>query len=116
MQSEGRCLILNRKLFRWCAGGVTAQNPTGVAGGGSGVQTATTIALPRAYTSQSISKGCVPICPRGGVDIGLVAASINCCSSSLCNVSGASSIKSNYLILAVGILASFFHLFGGRLG
>ncbi|XP_060098901.1 lymphocyte antigen 6E-like [Heteronotia binoei] len=68
------------------------------------------------YSSQSISKGCVPVCPQGGVDIGLAAASINCCSSSLCNISGASSVKSNYLILAMGILASFLYLFGGRLG
>ncbi|XP_044309274.1 lymphocyte antigen 6E-like [Varanus komodoensis] len=67
------------------------------------------------YSKQSISKGCVPICPASGVNIGIMAASVNCCSSFLCNISGASSVKSNQLVLAAGMLASLLYLFGPRL-
>ncbi|KAK9402910.1 lymphocyte-antigen-6E-like [Crotalus adamanteus] len=67
------------------------------------------------YSSQSISKGCVPVCPEVGVNIGIAAMSIHCCSSFLCNISGANSIRINHLLLALAILASFFYLFGPRL-
>ncbi|XP_063155796.1 lymphocyte antigen 6E-like [Candoia aspera] len=67
------------------------------------------------YSTQSINKGCVPICPQGGINIGIAAVSVKCCSSSFCNVSGASSIKTNHLLLVLAMLASFFYLFGPRL-
>ncbi|XP_072855521.1 lymphocyte antigen 6E [Pogona vitticeps] len=68
------------------------------------------------YSSQSISKGCVPICPQAGINVGLAAVSVKCCSSSLCNISAASSVKMNHWVFALGILASFsFFLFGPRL-
>uniref|UniRef100_A0A670I9N6 Lymphocyte antigen 6E-like n=1 Tax=Podarcis muralis TaxID=64176 RepID=A0A670I9N6_PODMU len=67
------------------------------------------------YSSQSITKGCVPVCPQMGVNLGFVATSVSCCSSFLCNINGASSVKTNHLILAAGIAASFFYLFGPRL-
>uniref|UniRef100_H9GQH3 UPAR/Ly6 domain-containing protein n=1 Tax=Anolis carolinensis TaxID=28377 RepID=H9GQH3_ANOCA len=63
----------------------------------------------------SISKGCVPVCPQAGINIGIAAASVKCCSSFLCNISGASSVQANHLVLAAGILASFLYLFGQRL-
>ncbi|XP_026571804.1 lymphocyte antigen 6E-like [Pseudonaja textilis] len=67
------------------------------------------------YSTQSISKGCVPVCPNVGVDIGIAAISVHCCSSFLCNISGANSIQINHLVLALALLASFFYLFGSRL-
>ncbi|XP_060631938.2 lymphocyte antigen 6E-like [Anolis sagrei] len=67
------------------------------------------------YSSQSISKGCVPVCPQGGINIGIAAASVKCCSSFLCNISGASSVQANHLVLAASILASFLYLFRHRL-
>ncbi|XP_053251147.1 lymphocyte antigen 6E-like [Podarcis raffonei] len=67
------------------------------------------------YSSQSITKGCVPVCPQMGVNLGFAATSVSCCSSFLCNINGASSVKTNHLILAAGIAASFFYLFGPRL-
>uniref|UniRef100_A0A2D4G8U8 UPAR/Ly6 domain-containing protein n=1 Tax=Micrurus corallinus TaxID=54390 RepID=A0A2D4G8U8_MICCO len=67
------------------------------------------------YSGQSINKGCAPVCPRGGIDIGIAAMSVHCCSSFLCNISGANSIQINHLVLALGTLASLFYLFGSRL-
>ncbi|XP_070798059.1 lymphocyte antigen 6E-like isoform X1 [Pituophis catenifer annectens] len=67
------------------------------------------------YSTQSISKGCVPVCPQGGINIGIAAVSVSCCSSFLCNTNGANSIQINHLVLALATLASFFYLFGSRL-
>ncbi|XP_063155797.1 lymphocyte antigen 6E-like [Candoia aspera] len=64
---------------------------------------------------QSISKGCSPICPQGGIDLGLVAFSVKCCETSLCNTSGAVSVKSSSLLLVLGTLASVFYIFGAKL-
>ncbi|XP_042322154.1 lymphocyte antigen 6E-like [Sceloporus undulatus] len=64
---------------------------------------------------QSISKGCAAMCPQGGVDLGLMAFSVKCCETNLCNTSGAFSVKSSTLMLAVGTLASLFYMFGARL-
>nr|XP_008113713.1 PREDICTED: lymphocyte antigen 6E isoform X2 [Anolis carolinensis] len=64
---------------------------------------------------QSISKGCSATCPQGGIDLGVMAFSMKCCESSLCNTSGAISVKSSTLMLAVGTLASLFYIFGARL-
>uniref|UniRef100_A0A8D0GG70 Lymphocyte antigen 6 family member E n=1 Tax=Sphenodon punctatus TaxID=8508 RepID=A0A8D0GG70_SPHPU len=61
-------------------------------------------------STQSISKGCAPVCPQGGIDIGIVAASVRCCESFLCNISGASSVKTSYAVMAVGILTSFLYI------
>ncbi|XP_043394926.1 lymphocyte antigen 6E isoform X3 [Chelonia mydas] len=65
------------------------------------------------YSSQSISKGCASICPSGGINIGILAASVSCCSSFLCNISGASSVKVSYSVLAMAILASFVYIRAG---
>ncbi|XP_053105193.1 lymphocyte antigen 6E-like [Hemicordylus capensis] len=64
---------------------------------------------------QSISKGCSPICPEGGIDLGLMAFSVKCCKTSLCNTSGAVSVKSSTLMLAVGALLSLFYILGAKL-
>uniref|UniRef100_A0A8C3GGR4 UPAR/Ly6 domain-containing protein n=1 Tax=Cairina moschata TaxID=8855 RepID=A0A8C3GGR4_CAIMO len=57
-------------------------------------------------SGQSISKGCSPICPSAGINVGIAAASVYCCDSFLCNISGSSSVKASYTVLALGILAS----------
>ncbi|XP_077207468.1 lymphocyte antigen 6E-like [Paroedura picta] len=65
--------------------------------------------------SQSISKYCSPSCPKGAVDLGVLAFSINCCENSFCNTNGAASVKSSVTILAVGTLASLLYIFGAKL-
>uniref|UniRef100_A0A8C5F063 UPAR/Ly6 domain-containing protein n=1 Tax=Gopherus evgoodei TaxID=1825980 RepID=A0A8C5F063_9SAUR len=61
----------------------------------------------------SISKGCASVCPSGGINIGIASASVFCCSSFLCNTSGASSVKVTYLVLAMAILATFIYIRAG---
>ncbi|XP_065442413.1 lymphocyte antigen 6E-like [Chrysemys picta bellii] len=65
------------------------------------------------HSGQSISKGCASICPSVGINIGILATSVSCCSSSLCNISGASSVKVSYSVLAMAILASFVYIRAG---
>ncbi|XP_075776124.1 lymphocyte antigen 6E-like isoform X2 [Pelodiscus sinensis] len=65
------------------------------------------------YSRQSISKGCAPVCPSAGINLGVLAASISCCSSFLCNISGASSVKVSYTVLATALLALFVSLRAG---
>ncbi|XP_044863548.1 lymphocyte antigen 6E-like [Mauremys mutica] len=69
------------------------------------------------HSGQSISKGCASVCPSaapgGGINIGIAAASVSCCSSFLCNTSGASSVKVTYLVLAMAILATFIYIRAG---
>uniref|UniRef100_A0A098LY58 Lymphocyte antigen 6E-like protein n=1 Tax=Eublepharis macularius TaxID=481883 RepID=A0A098LY58_EUBMA len=64
---------------------------------------------------QSISKGCSPNCPQAGVDLGIMAFSMKCCNTHLCNVSGAMGVKSSFTVLAVGTLASLLYIFGAKL-
>uniref|UniRef100_A0A8C0GT33 UPAR/Ly6 domain-containing protein n=1 Tax=Chelonoidis abingdonii TaxID=106734 RepID=A0A8C0GT33_CHEAB len=61
----------------------------------------------------SISKGCASVCPSGEINIGTASASVFCCSSFLCNTSGASSVKVTYLVLAMAILATFIYIRAG---
>ncbi|KAG6921923.1 lymphocyte antigen 6E-like, partial [Chelydra serpentina] len=65
------------------------------------------------HSGQSISKGCAAVCPSVGINIGILAASVSCCSSFLCNISGASSVKVSYSVLAMAILASFIYIRAG---
>ncbi|NXD16409.1 LY6E protein, partial [Nothocercus nigrocapillus] len=65
-------------------------------------------------SGQSISKGCAPICPSAGINLGIAAASVYCCDSFLCNISGSSSVKASYTILALGILVSFAYVLRAR--
>ncbi|XP_067386166.1 lymphocyte antigen 6E-like [Emydura macquarii macquarii] len=65
-------------------------------------------------SGQSISKGCSSICPSAGINLGVIAASVSCCSSFLCNISGASSLKVNYLVMAIAILTSFIYILRAR--
>uniref|UniRef100_A0A8D0BLG9 UPAR/Ly6 domain-containing protein n=1 Tax=Salvator merianae TaxID=96440 RepID=A0A8D0BLG9_SALMN len=64
---------------------------------------------------QAISKGCSSTCPEGSFDLGLVAFSMKCCDTHLCNTSGAGSVKSSSLILAVGTVATLLCAFWNKL-
>ncbi|KAK4826694.1 hypothetical protein QYF61_010703 [Mycteria americana] len=65
-------------------------------------------------SGQSISKGCSPICPSAGINLGIAAASVYCCDSFLCNISGSSSVKASYTVLALGVLVSFIYILRAR--
>ncbi|XP_029448012.1 lymphocyte antigen 6E-like isoform X2 [Rhinatrema bivittatum] len=49
----------------------------------------------------SITKQCAPTCSPGKGDIGGVKGEISCCSTDLCNESGATSVKLSNLALLV---------------
>lgn len=53
-----------------------------------------------------ITKKCSVDCPETNVDFGMAAYSTKCCSTSLCNFSGANSIKISYAVMFLGIVAS----------
>ncbi|XP_015711958.1 lymphocyte antigen 6E-like [Coturnix japonica] len=55
---------------------------------------------------QSITKKCAAICPTIDLNIGIAGIATSCCQTSLCNISGASSVKTSYTMIAVGVLAS----------
>ncbi|XP_074841698.1 lymphocyte antigen 6E-like [Carettochelys insculpta] len=63
-----------------------------------------------ARSGQSISKGCASVCPNAGINLGILAASVSCCNSFLCNISGASSVKVSYSVLAMAVLASLVYI------
>ncbi|XP_044309286.1 lymphocyte antigen 6E-like [Varanus komodoensis] len=64
---------------------------------------------------QSISKGCSQICPQAGVDLGIMAFSVKCCESTLCNTSGAISVRGSHVMLLVATVASLLCVFGAKL-
>ncbi|KFO80106.1 Lymphocyte antigen 6E, partial [Cuculus canorus] len=53
-----------------------------------------------------ITKKCSVDCPETNVNFGLAAYSTKCCTNSLCNFSGANSIKISYVAMFLGIVAS----------
>ncbi|OXB60944.1 hypothetical protein ASZ78_001522 [Callipepla squamata] len=55
---------------------------------------------------QSITKKCAAFCPTIDLNIGIAGVATSCCQTSLCNISGASSVKTSYTMIAVGVLAS----------
>ncbi|KFO80105.1 Lymphocyte antigen 6E, partial [Cuculus canorus] len=56
--------------------------------------------------NQRISKRCSAFCPSIDLNIGIAGVATNCCETSLCNISGASSVKTSYTMIALGALAS----------
>uniref|UniRef100_A0A7M4G012 UPAR/Ly6 domain-containing protein n=1 Tax=Crocodylus porosus TaxID=8502 RepID=A0A7M4G012_CROPO len=54
-----------------------------------------------------ITKKCAADCSQTNVNLGVTAISTNCCATWLCNVSGASSVKTSFAVMAFGVLASF---------
>ncbi|XP_077346654.1 lymphocyte antigen 6E-like [Lithobates pipiens] len=51
----------------------------------------------------SITKTCTSACTATGFNAVVVSTSVSCCTTNLCNTSGASSIKFTYTILAVAL-------------
>ncbi|XP_074753657.1 lymphocyte antigen 6E-like [Athene noctua] len=56
--------------------------------------------------NQRISKKCSAFCPTIDLNIGIAGVATSCCETSLCNISGASSVKTSYAMIALGVLAS----------
>ncbi|NXM76485.1 LY6E protein, partial [Serilophus lunatus] len=55
---------------------------------------------------QHITKRCSAFCPTIDLNIGIGSIATSCCETSLCNISGASSVKTSYTIITLGVLAS----------
>lgn len=53
-----------------------------------------------------ITKKCSADCPETNTDFGVVAISTKCCKTSLCNFSGANSVKLSYAVMFLGTVAS----------
>ncbi|XP_061851885.1 lymphocyte antigen 6E-like [Colius striatus] len=63
--------------------------------------------------NQRITKKCSAFCPTIDLNLGVAGIATNCCETSLCNISGASHVKTSYTLIALGTLASLaciFHL------
>ncbi|NWH36275.1 LY6E protein, partial [Chloropsis hardwickii] len=60
--------------------------------------------------SQRITKKCSAFCPKIDLNIGIAGVATSCCETSLCNISGASSVKTSSTILALGVLASLAYI------
>uniref|UniRef100_A0A8C8RFK6 UPAR/Ly6 domain-containing protein n=1 Tax=Pelusios castaneus TaxID=367368 RepID=A0A8C8RFK6_9SAUR len=59
-----------------------------------------------------ISKMCSPKCPETNMNQGKATAQVFCCDKLLCNVNGASHMKSSYSMISMGLLlANFIYIF-----
>ncbi|NXE54330.1 LY6E protein, partial [Casuarius casuarius] len=56
--------------------------------------------------NQRITKKCSAFCPSINLNIGVAGVATSCCETSLCNISGASGVKTSYTMIAVAALAS----------
>ncbi|NXJ67728.1 LY6E protein, partial [Rostratula benghalensis] len=56
--------------------------------------------------NQRITKKCSAFCPTIDLNIGIAGVATSCCETSLCNISGASSVKNSYTVIVLGVLAS----------
>ncbi|NXK89696.1 LY6E protein, partial [Formicarius rufipectus] len=55
---------------------------------------------------QRINKKCSAFCPTIDLNIGFAGVATSCCETSLCNISGASSLKTSSTMIVLGLLAS----------
>ncbi|NXT66070.1 LY6E protein, partial [Chaetops frenatus] len=53
-----------------------------------------------------ITKKCSVDCPETNVNFGVASYSTKCCSTSLCNFSGANSIRISYTAILLGMVGS----------
>ncbi|NXW73049.1 LY6E protein, partial [Hirundo rustica] len=60
----------------------------------------------RGSGDKRITKKCSAFCPTIDLNIGIAGVATSCCETSLCNISGASSVKTSSTILTLGLLAS----------
>ncbi|KAM8966789.1 ly6/PLAUR domain-containing protein 2-like isoform 2-T2 [Pelodytes ibericus] len=56
-----------------------------------------------AYVGSSITKSCSASCTPVSAGVSYASASVSCCTTDLCNTSGAPSIKSGYTLLALSL-------------
>ncbi|NXH49063.1 LY6E protein, partial [Dicaeum eximium] len=61
--------------------------------------------------AQRITKKCSVDCPETNVNFGVAAYSTKCCSSHLCNISGANSVRVSYAAILLGIAGSLVCVF-----
>ncbi|XP_024597081.1 lymphocyte antigen 6E [Neophocaena asiaeorientalis asiaeorientalis] len=55
----------------------------------------------------TLNKGCSPICPIRGVNIGVASVGTHCCQSFLCNFSAADGgLRASAAVLGLGLLLS----------
>ncbi|NXA53145.1 LY6E protein, partial [Nothocercus julius] len=54
-----------------------------------------------------ITKKCSADCPETNLNFGVAAISTKCCGTSLCNFSGANSVKISYAVMLLATVASF---------
>ncbi|XP_053321971.1 lymphocyte antigen 6E-like [Spea bombifrons] len=54
-------------------------------------------------SASSISKICASSCTPYSAGLSVASASVSCCSTDLCNKSGATSIKSGFTVLALSL-------------
>ncbi|XP_063306300.1 lymphocyte antigen 6E-like [Pelobates fuscus] len=52
-------------------------------------------------SAATISKSCESDCKATSLNVLIVSGTVSCCSTDLCNKSGATSVKSSYAILAL---------------
>ncbi|XP_077350016.1 lymphocyte antigen 6E-like [Lithobates pipiens] len=73
-------------------------------------QTAVGTASANGITATVISKTCEASCTPATVTVSGAVGTVTCCTTDLCNVSGAISIKSGYaaIVLVMGIILMFF--------
>ncbi|XP_025041847.1 lymphocyte antigen 6E-like [Pelodiscus sinensis] len=57
-----------------------------------------------------ITKRCSDVCPRTNLNFGIAATAISCCQRSLCNVSGAGSVRASATAMATGILVGLLYV------
>ncbi|NXN16612.1 LY6E protein, partial [Indicator maculatus] len=60
---------------------------------------------------QYITKKCSAYCPTVDLNIGIAGIATSCCETSFCNFSGATSVKTSYTMIALGVLASLACIF-----
>ncbi|NWV68135.1 LY6E protein, partial [Malurus elegans] len=57
-----------------------------------------------------ITKKCSVDCPETNVNFGVASYSTKCCSTSLCNFSGANSVRISYSLMLLGIVGSLIYV------
>ncbi|XP_053323903.1 lymphocyte antigen 6E-like [Spea bombifrons] len=55
-------------------------------------------------SAATITKSCESVCVETNLNVVLVSTSVSCCSTDLCNTSGAGSVRSGSSLLALGFL------------
>ncbi|XP_075067304.1 lymphocyte antigen 6E-like [Mixophyes fleayi] len=54
-------------------------------------------------SASTITKTCTSVCSATALNVLVMSTSVSCCTTDLCNTSGANSVKSTYTVLAVAL-------------